>query len=86
MRSDHVTERVQQAATLMIERKLTVREIASKLCCSKSTVHKDLIYRLPLISVITYEKVRVILDQHKEERHLLGGMATKYKYQSKEVS
>lgn len=77
---EYVEERVRIAANLMLDRKLTIREIAAKLCCSKSTIHKDLCYRLPKISAFTYESVREILNEHLEERHLLGGMATKYKY------
>ena len=61
----------------------TVRETALLFGCSKSTVHKDLITRLPEIDYELYKRVRVILDKNKAERHLRGGLATKNKYQKK---
>ena len=46
-----------------------------------STVHKDLVERLPQLSQSLAEEVRKILDENKAERHIRGGLATKAKYE-----
>ncbi len=58
----------------------TVRDTAKHFGLSKSTVHKDMTSRLPEIDAELYEKVRIILDKNKAERHLRGGLATREKY------
>lgn len=58
----------------------TVRDTAKHFGLSKSTVHKDMTSRLPEIDIGLYEKVRIILDKNKAERHLRGGFATREKY------
>lgn len=67
-------------AHYIIESGATVRETAREFHISKSTVHKDIQERLPLLNYPLYKQVRVVLDKNKEERHLRGGMATKLKY------
>ncbi len=73
-------ERPIQLANYILENKTTVRETAAKFKISKSTVHKDLAYRLKRISKPLYEEVRVLLDLNRNERHIRGGRATKLKY------
>ena len=58
----------------------TVRRAAQVFAISKSTVHKDIQERLPLLNYPLYREVRVVLDRNKEERHLRGGEATRRKY------
>lgn len=67
-------------AHYIIETGATVREAAKEFHISKSTVHKDLQERLPLINYPLYLQVRVVLDRNKQERHIRGGLATKQKY------
>lgn len=81
MSNKNIELRVQEAAKLMLEKKLTVREIAKELGFSKSTIHRDLVHRLPIFNQREYERVREVLDQHLEDRYLLGGLSTKYKYE-----
>ena len=76
-------ERTILAAKYISNTGRTVRETASHFGLSKSTVHKDMITRLPELDVELYDKVRSILDKNKAERHLRGGMATKIKYANK---
>ena len=61
----------------------TVRAAAAVFGISKSTVHKDVTERLEEIDYDLYERVRVVLEKNKEERHLRGGEATKQKYKQK---
>ena len=48
-----------------------------------TTVHKDVTERLKKINPHLAGEVREVLDENKSERHLRGGMATKYKYSGK---
>ena len=63
-----------------MESSATVRQTAAIFGVSKSTVHKDMTERLPLINEATAQKVRQILEINKAERHLRGGEATRKKY------
>ena len=78
-----VEERAAMLGEYIIESKATVRKTAKKFGISKSTVHKDLQYRLPRCNRLLYTQVREVLEKNKSERHIRGGLATKRKYQSK---
>ena len=78
--SDSIEERACELAEYMIETSATVRAAAKHFGISKSTVHKDLSQRLPLYNKVLSQKVRVVLEQNKAERHIRGGLATKNKY------
>jgi putative DeoR family transcriptional regulator (stage III sporulation protein D) len=81
--SDTFDRRACELAVYMIETGATVRNTADKFGISKSTVHKDLQYRLPRCNRVLYLQVRKVLDLNKKERHIRGGLATKRKYQHK---
>ena len=76
----YIEERTIELANYIIENKCTVREAAKKFGISKSTVHKDMTERLIKINQLLAEKVKAILLENKQERHIRGGMATKNKY------
>ena len=80
---DTIDQRACELAVYMIETGSTVRGAANKFGISKSTVHKDLQYRLPRCNMRLYRQVREVLDTNKRERHIRGGMATKRKFESK---
>ena len=73
-------ERACELARWIVENNATVRAAAKRFGISKSTVHKDLSERLRQIDRLLYEKVRLVLEQNKAERHLRGGDATRRKY------
>ena len=77
---DTIEKRACELAVYMIETGATVRSAAQHFGISKSTVHKDLSFRLPRINPQLYGQVRRILDQNKQERHIRGGLATRRKY------
>ena len=79
--SDTIEDRACELAVYMIETGATVRSAASHFGISKSTVHKDLSQRLPQYNKTLYNKVRIVLNTNKAQRHIRGGMATKMKYQ-----
>lgn len=79
---DHIRERVLGVSNYILESNATVRQTAAIFGVSKSTVHKDVTERLPLLNELVAARVRDILDNNKAERHLRGGEATKRKYLS----
>lgn len=80
---ESMEQRACRLAVYMIENRATVRAAARKFGISKSTVHKDLVEKLPLYDRGLYMKVRKLLDQNKAERHIRGGLATREKYKGK---
>ena len=76
----NIEERACELAEYIIESKATVRSAAAHFGISKSTVHKDIAYRLRRISGELYRKVRQVLELNKAERHIRGGLATRKKY------
>ena len=73
-------ERSEVLAKYVIETKDTVRGAAAHFGISKSTVHKDLTFKLRGYNYALYKKVKKILEINKSERHLRGGEATRRKY------
>ena len=73
-------ERCEVLAEYVIENGATVRSTAAYFGISKSTVHKDLSYKLRYFNPRLYSEVKEILDINKSERHLRGGEATRQKY------
>lgn len=80
---DYISERVITLAEYIIENKSTVRATAKNFGISKSTVHKDISERLPMLNKALASKAKKILDKNKAERHIRGGIATKNKFASK---
>lgn len=76
----YICERVLDEARYVLEHKCTVREVAGVFCVSKSTAHKDLSERLPLIDKQRYGEISKVLTDNWEERYVRGGEATKKKY------
>lgn len=76
-------ERAEVIAEYVIETGDTVRGAAAHFGMSKSTVHKDLAYKLKYYNATLYKSVKEILELNKSERHLRGGEATRKKYQIK---
>ena len=79
---ENIIERVLEIAAYIAEKGATVRDAAKVYDVSKSTVHSDMVRRLPHVDKALYERVRVILNVNKEERHLRGGEKTKQKYKA----
>ncbi|MEG6585107.1 sporulation transcriptional regulator SpoIIID [Dendrosporobacter sp. 1207_IL3150] len=77
---DYIRKRVLDICNHILESKHTVRQAATVFGVSKSTVHKDMIERLPLINKRLAIRVRTVLEQNKAERHIRGGEATRKKY------
>jgi putative DeoR family transcriptional regulator, stage III sporulation protein D len=72
-----VENRVVEAANLIINSKLTIRQIAEKYGVCKSTIHVDLRYRLLEIEPSLVEEVDEVLTYNQEQRSYRGGAATR---------
>ena len=77
---EYIRKRVLDVCNYMLDTEATVRQTAQVFGVSKSTVHKDLVERLPSINKELAARAKVVLEQNKAERHLRGGEATKQKY------
>ena len=77
---DYIEERAVEIANYIIDTKATVRQAAKKFGISKSTVHKDCTDRLKQLNPGLASEVRQVLDVHKQERHIRGGLETREKY------
>ena len=77
-----IEERCVRLAEYLIETQSTVRGAASHFGISKSTVHKDVTQILKAVDYDLYNKVKIVLETNKKERHLRGGEATRKKYKS----
>ena len=76
----YIENRILSIAQYTIDHNSTVRSTAKKFGISKSTVHKDLVERLPQSTHHLAAEVRSVLEINKQERHIRGGQATKEKY------
>ena len=72
-----IINRVNDIADYIIKTKNTIRETAKIFNISKSTVHKDLKERLIYIDKIKYKKIKKIMNEHIETRHIKGGESTR---------
>lgn len=77
---EYIEQRVLEISNYILETRATVRQVAKTFGISKSTVHKDITERLPLINRTLAQDIRKILEKNKSERHLRGGEATRLKY------
>ena len=74
-------ERIVRIANYIIDNDSTIRDTAKYFGISKSLVHKDIHKKLKKVDLNRYEKVIKVLNKHNMNKHLLGGLATKIKYQ-----
>ena len=81
MRSKELDDRAVQLGTYIAEHSATVRSAAKVFGISKSTVHKDITVRLPVLHSGLAAQVHAVIEKNKQERHIRGGMATRAKYE-----
>ena len=78
-----IRQRVQAIAAYMVRSRATVRQAAGVFGISKSSVHKDMGERLPLVDPVLGRQVAALLRYNKAVRHLRGGDATRRRYQAR---
>lgn len=67
-------------AHYILENNTTIRATAQAFNTPKSTVHHELNTRLKYINRDLYTKVKKLLKQNFERKHINGGEATRLKY------
>jgi putative DeoR family transcriptional regulator (stage III sporulation protein D) len=77
---DYIENRVLEVAKYIIGSKATIRRTAKVFGVSKSTIHKDMTERLPILNPLIASEAKIVLDLNKSERHIRGGRATRLKY------
>ena len=77
------SSRAREEAMFIAKTGSTVRTAAKKFGLSKSTIHSDITEVLPKVDYELYNKVRIVLDKNKAERHIRGGAATKKAWENK---
>ena len=82
---DYLVERALAVAHHIDETHDTIRATAEKFNYSKTTIHLDVSKRLKQIDRSLYLRIRPILDENFNEKHIRGGQATKKKYKSESV-
>lgn len=83
MKRTFTKERCEIFGEYVAEHGVTVRAAATHFGISKSTVHKDLTWRLQKVNPKLFHEVKKVLEINKSERHLRGGEATRKKYLNK---
>lgn len=77
---DYIVMRTKAEAQYIIENQSTLRDTAKAFGVGKSTVHKDLIKRLPKLDKNLFDRVCMVLDYNAEDKFYRGGESTKNKY------
>lgn len=77
---EYIRERCLAIGLYIVETGATVRQAAVRFGISKSSVHKDMVQRLPQINTRLAADVGRVLEKNMAERHIRGGIATREKY------
>lgn len=67
-------------AHYILDNHATIRQTAKHFGMAKSTVHYDLIHRLPYVNQDLFLQVKKLLNLNFNQKHIRGGEATKQKY------
>lgn len=74
------TEVIISMANAIVERRITIRQLAKEFGISRVGAWNRIETRLPQINPDLYAQVRNILEYHTTIRHLRGGEATSVKW------
>jgi putative DeoR family transcriptional regulator (stage III sporulation protein D) len=80
MKNTYIENRVLEEANYILNTKDNIRATAKKFGVCKSTVHRDMRFRLRELKPQLYENIASILEFNKADRHLRGGEATRRKF------
>lgn len=81
-----IDARVLKEGEYIVRFRATVRQAAKVFGVSKSTVHYDMVKRLPSLDEDLSGRVRELLSINLSERHIRGGIATRKKYKNRSIS
>lgn len=72
--------KIEKAAKIMVDERLTIREIAIIFSVSKSTIHYHIHHKLKDVNYELYLQVLDHLNKNKKEGHIRGGDATRKRW------
>ena len=75
-----IEDRIIAEAQYLYENYATLREVAKVFNVSKSTVHKDISYKLKEINMVLYNRAKQVLNYNYNIKHVRGGEANRKKY------
>ncbi len=81
MIDDDLTYRPIILANYILEKNTTIRATAKYFNIPKSTVHHDLSVKLKYLDFLLYKKVKKLLIENFNIKHIHGGESTKHKYE-----
>ena len=73
--SDDIVERVLMHGHRLVDEMCTIRDVAEWSGFGKSTVHVDVVERLPYIDGNLAEEAQLVIELNTEERNYRGGKA-----------
>ncbi len=76
--------RAEKFAMYIITNNATIRDTAKYFMYSKSTIHNDVSNRLKKYNYDLYVRVKEIMKNNFNEKHIRGGNSTKLKYEKKQ--
>ena len=82
MSNGRIYERTLDEARYIARTGATVRQAAMVFGVGKSTVHQDMIRRLPGLNEDLCAQVMAVMDKNLSERHIRGGHATRRRYKN----
>ena len=77
---DDIYLRTIEYGQYIVDNNCTIRQTAKAFNVAKSTVHYDLKNRLRYYDHDLYMRVKAVLENNFNEKHIRGGWATKQKY------
>ncbi len=78
----NLEERILKEAERIVESRKTLRELSHEFGVSKSTIHKDMQQKLPLLDRNLYREVQKVFLEHLESRY---SSVTKFKKKYKKI-
>ena len=83
--NNNIKRRVLEEANMIINTRMTIRDLSKIIGVSKSTIHSDMRERLKEIDKQLYLEVNDVFLEHINIRHYLGGLATQKKYKKSNI-
>jgi len=80
MINEELNKRVLKEAKYFLKHKTNVRETSKHFDVSKSTIHRDISYKLQFIDKKMFNEIRNILDENFKLKSKRGGESTKEKF------
>lgn len=78
-----INERTIEIANYIVKHNATVRDASKVFGIGKSTLHKDIVNRLPYLDNTLFSEVQKVFEVNFSTRHIRGGESTKRMYENR---